>query len=614
MSRKSGNKAERMNLKAMWNYCMFQSEGFPLMKVVLVAGTVGSAAVAYVNSFLYAGIIDSLLINNYDLAEKYVVRLVLIVLAITLTSRLSRQVFDFYSRPSEVETRKRTVKKAFALEYEELEKKDTLDSFRRVRQSGNSNGGIYYQLQDIYEFFIYVSQAVFAVIFVGVMLTKAALGKENAIVLLVSTAVLVAVFAGILIVCRKVSEYLGELYLKVQEDNYRINAQAAYWDSVMTIEDNAQDIRMYNLADYVIKRNKEMLRTTPAIVKMIVTNGKLRGMLAFILQLLAGVIYSYIAMRAVYGSVSVGDVLMYAGAIITLMDSIRNILDKKIRIEYSNEYLKYYEEFINRPNMHYDGTLPTEKRDDNEYELEFKNVSFAYPGTEDFIIKDLNLKLTVGEKLALVGRNGAGKTTLVKLLLRMYEPTSGKITLNGIDIGKYDYDEYMRIFAVVFQDFKLFNFPLDENIAGSEMVNDKKVEDVLEKVGLTERVAGMRDGVHTCIDHESANGESLSGGEAQKAAIARALYKDAPFVILDEPTAALDPLAEAEIYENFNELVGDKTSIYISHRMSSCRFCDKIVVLEHGGIAESGTHEELLKLHGSYYELYNAQAQYYTEA
>ena len=142
MSRKSGNKAERMNLKAMWNYCMFQSEGFPLMKVVLVAGTVGSAAVAYVNSFLYAGIIDSLLINNYDLAEKYVVRLVLIVLAITLTSRLSRQVFDFYSRPSEVETRKRTVKKAFALEYEELEKKDTLDSFRRVRQSGNSNGGI----------------------------------------------------------------------------------------------------------------------------------------------------------------------------------------------------------------------------------------------------------------------------------------------------------------------------------------------------------------------------------------------------------------------------------------------------------------------------------------
>lgn len=613
MSRKSENKAERMNIKAMWNYCMFQSEGFPLMKAVLVAGTVGAAAVAYVNSFLYARIIDSLLINNYDLAEKYVVRLVLIVLAITLISRLSRQVFDFYSRPSEVETKKRTVKKAFALEYEELEKKDTLDSFRRVRQSENSNGGIYYQLQDIYEFFIYVSQAVFAVIFVGMMLTRAARGKENVIVLLVSTAVLVAVFAGILIVCRKVSEYLGGLYLKVQEKNYRINAQGAYWSSVMMLEDNAQDIRMYNLADYIIKRNREMLRTMLDIEKMAVSNGKLRGMLAFILQLLAGVIYSYIAMRAVYGSVSAGDVLMYAGAIITLMDSIRNILDKKMRIEYSNEYLKYYEEFINRPNMHYDGTLPTEKRDDNEYELEFKNVSFAYPGTEDFIIKNLNLKLTVGEKLALVGRNGAGKTTLVKLLLRMYEPTSGQITLNGIDIGKYDYDEYMRIFAVVFQDFKLFNFPLDENIAGSEKVDDKRVEEVLRKVGLAERVARMRDGVHTCIDHESADGESLSGGEAQKAAIARALYKDAPFVILDEPTAALDPLAEAEIYENFNELVGDKTSIYISHRMSSCRFCDKIVVLDGGGIAESGTHDELLGLRGRYYELYNAQAQYYTE-
>ena len=137
--------------------------------------------------------------------------------------------------------------------------------------------------------------------------------------------------------------------------------------------------------------------------------------------------------------------------------------------------------------------------------------------------------------------------------------------------------------------------------------------EVLDKAGLTGRVARMRDGVHTYIEHESADGESLSGGEAQKAAIARALYKDAPFVILDEPTAALDPLAEAEIYENFNELVGDKTSIYISHRMSSCRFCDKIVVLEHGGIAESGTHDELIKLNGRYCELYNAQAKYYRE-
>ena len=249
----------------------------------------------------------------------------------------------------------------------------------------------------------------------------------------------------------------------------------------------------------------------------------------------------------------------------------------------------------------------------HQYELEFKNVSFAYPETDDFIIKNLNLKLTVGQRFALVGRNGAGKTTLVKLLLRMYEPASGQITLNGIDIAKYDYDEYMRIFSVVFQDFRLFNFPLDENIAGSENVDDERIKDVICKVGLSGRVAKMHNGIHTSIDHEAADGESLSGGEAQKAAVARALYKDAPFVILDEPTAALDPVAEAQMYEKFNELVGDKTSIYISHRMSSCKFCDKIVVLDGGNIAESGTHEELMALGGEYFKLFNAQAQYYTE-
>ncbi len=261
--------------------------------------------------------------------------------------------------------------------------------------------------------------------------------------------------------------------------------------------------------------------------------------------------------------------------------------------------------------MHYDGTLPVEKRIDNAYELSFEHVSFKYPGTEQYIIKDLSITFQIGEKLALVGRNGAGKTTLIKLLLRFYEPTEGRILLNGIDIGKYDQDEYMHIFSVVFQDFRLYHLPLDENIAGSERVDEERVRRVLDQVGMSERISHMRDGIHTRLYHETGDGEALSGGEAQKIAIARAIYKDAPFVILDEPTSALDPLAEAEIYENFNEMVGDKTAIYISHRMSSCKFCDKILVLEQGNIVESGTHEELMERQGSYYKLYQAQAKHY---
>ncbi len=229
------------------------------------------------------------------------------------------------------------------------------------------------------------------------------------------------------------------------------------------------------------------------------------------------------------------------------------------------------------------------------------------------MLSDVSLRFKVREKLAVVGRNGAGKTTLIKLLLRLYEPTSGTITLNGIDIGKYDYQEYVQIFAAVFQDFRIYHLPLDENLAGSENVDAERVKTVLEQVGLRERVARMKDGAHTLLGHDIGDGELLSGGEEQKLAIARALYKDAPFVILDEPTAALDPIAEAEIYENFDALVGKKTAIYISHRMSSCKFCDRIIVLDSGRLAEAGTHETLMRQEGIYYALYEAQAKHYAE-
>ena len=269
------------------------------------------------------------------------------------------------------------------------------------------------------------------------------------------------------------------------------------------------------------------------------------------------------------------------------------------------------EAFIKRPNMHYDGTLPIEKRDDKRYELSFYNVSFKYPGSDKYILKDINMNFNIGEKLALVGLNGAGKTTLIKLLLRLYEPTEGEIRLNGIDIGKYDYDEYVQIFSVVFQDFGIFDFPLDENIAASEDVDSARVKKVIDQVGLTELVNSLPDKERTLLYHENGDGVALSGGEAQKVAIARALYKDAPFVILDEPTAALDPIAEAEIYENFDTLVGDKTAIYISHRMSSCKFCDRIVVINNGRIEEEGSHDSLMDKNGLYAKMYNTQANYY---
>ena len=426
---------------------------------------------------------------------------------------------------------------------------------------------------------------------------------------------MIAGFVFVLWLGDKVSERIGKETVITMHANEKSNALFDYLVNLIVSEQFAQDIRLFQLKEYLINKFQgDVIKKCMALFqRRAKVSGRGNGAVAFALQILAGITYVYIAIKAIAGSVSAGEVLMYAGAIITMMNSIREMMGAHIEIDYSNEYLKSYEEFIHLPNMHYVGTLTIEKRDDNQYELEFDHVSFCYPGTETYILKDVSLKFKVGETMALVGMNGAGKTTLIKLLLRFYEPSEGKITLNGIEIGKYDYEEYIKIFAVVFQDFRLYHFPLDENIAGSEKVDEKRVWKVIRQVGLEERVKKMKDGIHTLLYHETGDGEALSGGEAQKVAIARALYKDAPFVILDEPTAALDPVAESEIYENFNELINGKTAIYISHRMSSCKFCDTIVVLEEGTVAESGNHQTLMEKKGKYFALYEAQAQYYVK-
>ena len=255
-------------------------------------------------------------------------------------------------------------------------------------------------------------------------------------------------------------------------------------------------------------------------------------------------------------------------------------------------------------NHKYDGTLPIEKRDDGEYEFEFKDVSFSYPNSEKPVLDHVSFKLKLKEKMALVGPNGAGKTTFIKLLSRLYDPTEGEILLNGIDIRLYDYDEYIQLFSVVFQDFSIFSF--------SREFDEEKVRDCLTKAGFGKRLAELDKDIHTNLYQLEDDGVEISGGEAQKIAIARALYKEAPFVIMDEPTSALDPKAEYEIYRSFNELVEKKTAIYISHRMSSCRFCQEILVFDQGRIVEQGSHEELVAdTGGLYHEMWNAQAKYY---
>lgn len=600
-----------MSIKDMWKYLMFQTKGYRIIEAVIVIGSLCGAAVAYVNSILYAKIIDRLMLKNYNGAISLVFIMVFSIWLINMVYQACNQVFRQYADPSRDETRKRTARKTFKMEYEEFEKEDTLLAFRRIQNGEISSGSVSDQLENIYYFFERLVKIVFALAFLIILVVQAALGsRENILEIVLMTAILIALFGLSFWINFIISQKINERNVMINRINEKSNAEGMYMATVIANESNAKDFRLYGLQDYWLGKSKNG-KIGRSFTEYGIFVGRNRAKFSFAVQLLAGYIYIYVSVMAMSGSISTGDVLMYAGAIITMMTSVQEAILKYNEIAYNNEYLKLYEEFIKRPNMHYDGTLPIEKRDDKRYELSFYNVSFKYPGSDKYILKDINMTFNIGEKLALVGLNGAGKTTLIKLLLRLYEPTEGEIRLNGIDIGKYDYDEYVQIFSVVFQDFGIFDFPLDENIAASEDVDSARVKKVIDQVGLTELVNSLPDKEHTLLYHENGDGVALSGGEAQKLAIARALYKDAPFVILDEPTAALDPIAEAEIYENFDTLVGDKTAIYISHRMSSCKFCDRIVVINNGRIEEEGSHDTLMEKNGLYAKMYNTQANYY---
>ena len=330
---------------------------------------------------------------------------------------------------------------------------------------------------------------------------------------------------------------------------------------------------------------------------------------------LTGAVYLFVCLKAWAGAFGAGSVAQYVGAITSLFLGLSDFLRTMGDIRLNGTYLRTTFEFLDIPNKMYKGSLTTEKRSDRQYDVEFRDVSFKYPGSNAYALRHVNMKFKVGSRMAVVGMNGSGKTTFIKLLCRLYDPTEGEILLNGIDIRKYRYDDYIRIFSVVFQDFQLFAMPLGQNVAGSREYDPENVRDCLKKAGFDDRLGAMPRGLDTWLYKDlDKEGVEISGGEAQKIAIARALYKDAPFIILDEPTAALDPIAEAEIYSKFNDIVEDKTAVYISHRLSSCKFCDEILVFHEGSIVQQGSHETLVAdKNGKYYELWNAQAQYYTE-
>lgn len=404
--------------------------------------------------------------------------------------------------------------------------------------------------------------------------------------------------------------YWMECNNRISEDCLQRDGYVRYFERY----EHGKEIRIFRLGRMMIQKLMESYRVIDDAL-----DWRLRKILplqwyeAVARESVGVVAWCVTAVAALQGKITLGGMTQYTSSLQRMAMSIGNLWADAVELWYNAEYLERFFAFLDMPSRMHSGCIPVEKRADMEYKVVFDHVSFRYPGSETYALQDVCIEFKAGEKMAVVGMNGSGKTTFIKLLCRLYDPTEGTIYLNGIDIRRYQYEEYLSLFSVVFQDFKLFSFGLGENIAVAQEYEEEEVRGAVEKAGLSEFVEKQKNGLFTVLYRDfDKDGIEVSGGEAQKIALARAVCKGAPFVLLDEPTAALDPLAEYEIYSRFNDLVADRTTVFISHRMSSCRFCGDIAVFHQGRLIQRGSHEQLMReTEGKYYELWTAQAKYY---
>lgn len=410
-----------------------------------------------------------------------------------------------------------------------------------------------------------------------------------------------------------------KLNMKIDEDSSIMARYINYLAPLFMKPKIKKDIIVYNMKEYLIDKHGFYVNSWMNIlhkrIKANCVNSYLNITVSFFYQLFA---YILLGLKVFVGEISIGSFTMGINSLNTFMSSTNAIAQAFIDVRLKMSFINKYDNFLQIPNK-YDkyGIRDLDDIDLDDINIQFENVSFKYPGSTEFVLKNVNFTMKRHEKIAIVGKNGAGKTTLIMLLTRMYTPTEGRILINGIDIKEITQESFMKLFSVVHQDFLMLPFSVAENILFGKEMNDvekKEIEKLLKQCDLDDKISTMYQGLDTPITKEiDARGVDMSGGEVQKIAIIRALYKDAPIVILDEPTSALDPVAESDIYQQFAKMTHLKTAVYISHRIASTRFCDRIIVLDKGTIAEIGTFDELISKKDKYYDFYQKQAQFFCD-
>ena len=380
----------------------------------------------------------------------------------------------------------------------------------------------------------------------------------------------------------------------------------------------AKDVRIFGLAPWLGELFDKFERLYQDFYARAMRHYLWADLLDAALALLRnGAAYGLLITMALRGELTAAEFVLYFTAVSGFASWMTGIFSNLAALHQNSLDLSALREFLTIPEpFRFEGGKPLPVKPDHLYELELRDVSFRYPGADHDTLSHIDLTIHPGEKLAVVGKNGAGKTTLIKLLCGFYDPTEGQVLLDGQDIRQYDRRDYYKHFSAVFQQFSLLAATMAENVAQADQadIDMPRMWDCLERAGIADKIRSLPKQENTMLGREVyLDGVDLSGGQTQRLMLARALYKNAPVVVLDEPTAALDPIAESDLYQKYNDLTGNCTSVYISHRLASTRFCDRVLLIENGSIAEEGTHEELLERGGRYACLFNVQSKYYKE-
>ncbi|QIK58034.1 ABC transporter ATP-binding protein [Erysipelothrix sp. HDW6A] len=569
----------------------------------------------YVLLFYSAKIINLLIdTTQYEVVMREVIVFLIIMYILSILKDVFTRINTVSKNDVYYRLDDKLTKKSLSMDYEALCDPENRLKFQRAEEGSNFSGGIFTFLDEVLGFIfsiiisIGVAGTAVVLLFTSKSVETSSLAQFSnsfifslVLVLLMVIPVLVSVVAN-----SKASNLQFEGFQAIT----LINREFSYYSQTILTDNTAgKTIRLYNGDAMILKVFEESsLKFSERLTEVHTESLRYRGGSQIVTLLAMGILYSMIGVKAMVGAITIGSVLMISGYIQTLVLTLVNGLGKIAFLQNMVNYLQFFIDYLNLPDAP-SGDKPV--KDLDTFELKFDNVSFSYPGSDKKVLDSINLTITDKEKIAIVGQNGAGKTSFIKLICRLYEPTSGTISLNGVDIKEMDREDYLRQLSVVFQDYHLYPFEIADNVTLGTAFDEQRVMESLEVTGVSGKVKSLEKGIHTSLKGQYDDGVQLSGGESQKIAIARAWYKDTPLVILDEPTAALDPISEYEIYRNFDELMDSKTAIYVSHRMSSCRFCDRVLVFDLGKVIQDGHHDELIEVDDMYAHLFNAQAQYY---